>query len=207
MLELPTSFPHRFADPDLLAPILAEDKQRLRELAWLGDKALALALVQMLRADAPQRSLEELSLAVSQLASNRSLAQIARRIDLPAQLSGSFGMRKLATVLEAMIGAVLLDSSIDAVRECVAELYAPLIAQLGEELWQRDATSRLKEFCESGKKGKPRYRLDRSDQQDGYAVICQVEALSSRGHGETLYDAKLAAATAMLQQFDAQPRS
>ena len=206
MADLPADFPHRFCDLQLAASALAGPPEQTRRLAWLGDRALSLALVQIL-AEVDGRTLADLSRAESFLASNHSLAHLARRLELPARLQGSFGTRKLATVLEALIGAVLVDGGADAVRACVAALYAPLIEQLGEDLYRRDAKTVLKERCEMHEGLKPEYEIETAaPAQARYEVVCRVGSVSSRGCGATLRAAQIAAASALLSRLEADSR-
>ena len=200
------SFPHRFADPDLVAVVIAGDRTRIRELAWLGDKALALAVVQMLHADAAGRGLADLSRAAAVLTSNRILARVARQLDLPARMQGQFGVRRLATAVEALIGAVLLDGGAAAVRDCVAVLYEPVIVQLGDDLWRPDAKTVLKERCETGRSAAPDYRIEAAAAGDRYAVVCRLGTQRSRGAGATLREAQTAAAAAMLSRIKTEVR-
>ena len=203
MADLPAAFPHRFADPDLVAPALAGAPAPTRRLAWLGDRALALALVQILDG-IEGRSLADKSRAAAFLASNHSLAQLARQLELPARLQGSFGSRKLATVLEAIIGAVLLDGGTAAVRACVSSLYAPYIEQLGEQLWQPDAKTALKERCEMRGDSNPEYEIETAEPARGhYEVVCRIGSAHSRGSGATLRAAQIAAAGALLARLEA----
>ena len=173
---------------------------QIRRLAWLGDRALALALVQMLD-EHPDRSLADKARAASLLTSNRILAQVAEHLQLPAWVPGSFGVRKLATVLEALVGAVLLDGGAAAVRSCVEDLYAPLIDQLGEQLWQRDAKSALKERYEKPGQAGPQYQIA-TNSPGAYEVVCKIGTLSSHGAAATLRGAKLAAARRMLDRLE-----
>ena len=101
------------------------DNQRLE---FLGDAVLGLVCAQLLYAAHPGLDEGQLTNLRSQMASGRALAAIAREINLGAHLRVGRGEERqggreregaLADSLEAVFGAIWLDSGVDAVRDTV----------------------------------------------------------------------------------------
>lgn len=198
-------FPHRFSDPGRVEQALAVRKGAGRKLEWLGDCVLSTALADLLLERHSERSLGELGRAHSFLSSNGMLSQLGIRIGLPGhELPDKYRMR-LADVVEALVGAVLLDAGYLAARECVAHLFADWLDGRDESFWGRDAKSTLKERCERENLPQPVYRAQ-SDGK-GFAVNCVFAAVSGTGRGGTVVAAEMAAAAAVLAALAAKGRA
>jgi ribonuclease-3 len=87
----------------------------------------------LLRSAAPEEEVGALTRRRAELVSGRTLAEWARQLDLPPALrlgrgedqsGGRSRESVLATALEAVLGALYLDSGLDPVRALVRELAA-----------------------------------------------------------------------------------
>jgi ribonuclease-3 len=130
---------HRFADPELLQralthasyvnehpPAVAQDG-----LAFVGDAALGLVVAERLHAREPTAPVGVLTPARAALVSGANLARWAAALQLGAlvrlgrgeeQTGGRTRESILATTLEAILGAIYLDSGLDAVRRALDRL-------------------------------------------------------------------------------------
>ena len=136
---LEAALAHRFADPELLQralthasyvnehpPAIAQDG-----LAFVGDAALGLVVAERLLAREPTAPVGVLTPARAALVSGANLARCAAALQLGAlirlgrgeeQTGGRTRESILATTLEALLGAIYLDSGLDAVRQALDRL-------------------------------------------------------------------------------------
>ena len=157
----------RFNDPGLLRQALthrsllnehpeepAEDYERLE---YLGDAFLGWVVADELFRRCPGYSEGDLTRARVSLVRGETLAQIARQIDAGAHLIMGAGEERtggrdrratLAAVLEALIGAVLLDRGEAAARKLVLGWLGPRLDAIDPAGAPRDAKSALQEACQ-----------------------------------------------------------
>jgi ribonuclease III len=153
---------HRFADPSLLAQALthrsvtAEDAMILdnERLEFLGDAVLQLVITETLFNDYPNLSEGEMAKIRAALVSGPPLADVATSIGVGEQLQLSPGEERsggrekpsmLANAMEALLGAIYLDSGMDAARRVIARLWAGRIAERARRPGVRDYKTRLQE--------------------------------------------------------------
>lgn len=119
--------PHEFRDEALLRLALthssthaSEDNERLE---FLGDAVLDLIIVEELYADHEQHAEGPMTEMKSAIVSRRSLAEAAARLELNDQAILGQGLKSealprsvLANLYEAVLGAIYLDSGLDAAR-------------------------------------------------------------------------------------------
>lgn len=137
---------HRFARPELLAMALrhasyshesgaGESNERLE---FLGDAVLGLVVAHALYESHPQWQEGELTRALHAVVEARSLAQLAREIELGPLLAlgrterSSGGKEKasiLADGMEAVIGALYVDGGLEAVRRFVHARFAAALSR------------------------------------------------------------------------------
>jgi ribonuclease-3 len=134
---LEDSIAYTFSDRSLLEMALTLPSYRIdsqgecpdnQRLEFLGDAVLGLVCAQLLYETYPDIGEGPLTTLRSQMASGRTLADIAREIQLGACLRIGRGEERqggrerdgaLADALEALFGAIWLDGGIDAVRNTV----------------------------------------------------------------------------------------
>lgn len=165
-------------------------------LEFLGDSVLNCAVAQLLYETHPQVDEGALSRLRSSLVSGETLAQIAMEngigdyLNLGSGELKSGGFRRasiLADALEALIGAVMLDSGFDAAAAVVRRLIAPRMAALPTADALKDAKTRLQEILQAHAMPLPTYSLTSVQGEphaQSFAVVCEVNTLDLRTAGE-----------------------
>ena len=185
------TFGHAFAEPGLCRTALthrsagADHNERLE---FLGDAILNCAVARMLYDAHPKADEGALSRQRASLVSGESLARIAAELGVGdhVRLGGgemrSGGYRResiLADALEAMLGAIYLDSGYEAAAAAVARLIAPRLGSLPAVGTLKDPKTRLQEVLQGRGLPLPIYTLtavsgDPHDQ--AFTVSCAVQA-------------------------------
>jgi len=139
---------------------------------FLGDAVLDLTVGYMLLKRFPAMREGELTRLRSALVNERSLAAMARRIELGNYLflgkgeDASNGREKasiLACAYEAMIGAIFLDSSYERSLDFVNEHFSPLLDNKKERLLFGDAKSQLQETIQAQYNEAPEYLTEKEE--------------------------------------------
>lgn len=142
-----------------------EDNERLE---FLGDAVLNLSISQLLMEWFPKLNEGMLSKKRSSMVNEKSLAKLARKIDIGPyfrlgkgeELSG--GQEKdsiLADALEAIIGAVYLDSSIEEAKEFISGHFKNMIRYSARPGSYKDYKTLIQEMSQKIHKKTPQYRL------------------------------------------------
>ncbi len=183
---------HDFRDQELLLTALTHrsfGKRNNERLEYLGDALLSMFIAEALFSRFPQASENELSRMRSHLVKQATLAQLAQTLDLGAQLRFGPGEHKsgggkkeslLADAMEALVGAVYLDSDAAGCRAVVLRLYAPLLDGLTLDNVPQDPKTRLQECMQARKEPLPEYRLVAEEGEDHarlFTVACHVAVL------------------------------
>ena len=165
-------------------------------LEFLGDAVLNLLVAELLYQRFPAASEGDLSRLRASLVSEGPLAGIAQRIGLGDELllgSGELktgGFRResiLADAFEATIGAVYLDSGLDAARGLVQRLCLPLLEALPQAAELKDPKTRLQEWLQSRGLPLPAYSVEDvsgEPHDQHFSVRCEVTALELAAPGE-----------------------
>ena len=188
-----------------------------QRLEFLGDALLGLvAARELYQAGMPTANEGELTELRASVVRGETLARVARGVSLGdymrfGQGEESSGGREresnLASALEAVVGAVLLDRGVDAACEAALRLIGPEIERVIREGAVRDPKSRLQEVTQSLGMGSPVYRTvgQSGPEQDR---TFHVEALVAgrvmgAGAGRRKVDGERAAAQEALALLDA----
>lgn len=179
---------YRFARQAWLETALTHrsfSKNNNERLEFLGDGVLNFVIAHHLFERFPKADEGQLSRLRAHLVKGATLAVLARQLQLgehlrlgPGELK-SGGFRRdsiLAGALEAVIGAVYLDSGFDAARDLIEGIYRDLLASLTLEQGFKDPKTRLQEFLQGRGMGLPEYRV-LSTQGDAHKQIFQVECV------------------------------
>lgn len=185
-------------------------------LEFLGDAILGFVAADLLYTEFDSAPEGHLSRFRASLVKKETLAELAREFSLGDHLllgSGelkSGGFRRdsiLADGVEAIIGAIYLDSSLDNARTFIEKCLAPRIANLSAENELKDPKTRLQEFLQARRLSLPVYAVtgtsgDEHDQQ--FEVSCTVEGLPqpSVGIGSSRRKAEQTAAEQALALLD-----
>jgi ribonuclease-3 len=184
-------------------------------LEFLGDSVLNLLIARELYVAFPQATEGDLSRLRARLVSREPLAEIAAELHVGDILqlgsgelkSGGFRRQSiLADALEALLGAIFLDSGLSAAEPVIVRLFARRIAALPEPEALKDAKTRLQEHLQSRGLALPRYAVSRVEGEDHaqrFTVSCEVAALGlhTQGGGSSRRRAEQAAAERMLQDI------
>ncbi len=177
-------------------------------LEFLGDSVLGLIVTDTLfnrHPDLPEGNLAKLRAAV---VNSRALASVARGLDLGCYIrlgkgeEGTGGRDKssiLADTLEAVIGAVYLDSGMAAAQALVHRLFDPVIARSARLGAGLDWKTSLQELTAAEDLGGPEYVVDESgpDHQKSFRAIVKIAGqVYGEGEGRTKKEAEQQAAEA-----------
>ena len=168
----------RFADIILLQQALVhssfgfeqlQDGENNETLEFLGDAVLDLAISDMLFHRYPGIREGELTKLRAGLVRETTLARMAKRSKLDDYLmlgkgeEASHGRKKpsiLASVFEAVVGAVYLDQGYDTTLHFIGSHFAPMLPAKKEKMLVEDAKSQLQEKLQEQFNQAPTYHLD-----------------------------------------------
>ena len=190
---------YRFNDPELLRRALTHRSfgaAHNERLEFLGDSVVNCAVALELYQKFPRLAEGELSRLRASLVNQHSLAAIAQRLDLGAQLLlgegelRSGGARRpsiLADAVEAVIGAVFLDGGFTAARTVVLAIFGIELGTIDPATAGKDPKTLLQEYLQARKIALPQYivvatRGEAHEQQ--FQVECLIPELGVRSQGE-----------------------
>ena len=217
--ELAGQLGYRFNDPELLQAALTHRSASNRNnerLEYLGDAVLGFVIAEILYRRFPNAAEGELSRLRASLVKRESLADIARDLRLGDYLTLGSGELKsggyrresiLADALEAIFGAIVLDSGFQASRDCILSLFQSRLDNLPEAASLKDPKTRLQEYLQARRLSLPAYEVTsvrgRAHNQQ-FTVICRVAGLdqTSEGRGGSRRKAEQQAAEAMLNDLE-----
>ncbi|MCL1836380.1 MAG: ribonuclease III [Treponema sp.] len=143
-------------------------RQNNERLEFLGDSILGAVCATLLYEKFPEKPEGELAKIKSVAVSEEVLSSVARILQIDTMLllgkgeDLSGGREKkaiLADTLEALIGALYLDSGYRAAFDFVSRLFSPEIGRITEKDYLRDYKSLLQELCQRNYRTYPQYRL------------------------------------------------
>lgn len=182
-------------------------------LEFLGDSILGFVIADDLYARFPKLDEGRMSRMRASLVKEQTLAELGREFALgdvlqlgPGELK-SGGYRRdsiLADAIEAIIGAIYLDSSIENVKSIVLNWYQERLNNIDPEVGQKDPKTRLQELLQSRRKSLPEYnviKIQGEAHNQQFTVECTVEGLEQAvlGKGTSRRKAEQAAAEIALQ--------
>lgn len=209
---------YEFADLDLLDRALThasmgnEGKKSYERLEFLGDAFLNFAVADVLfRADTEVEE-GQLTETRARIVSRKPLAEAARRLDLVTHLVSGKGLkdaerhseRILADLVEAVLGAVLIDGGVTSARAFVKRHLLPKGDSNAseEQLQQKDSKTALLHWCQHRKLGQPRYELIETSgpqHEQEFAVRAMLQdGRAAEGRARTKRAAEKLAAAALL---------
>lgn len=213
---LDKSLLYRFNDTNLLELALTHrsaDGRNNERLEFLGDAVLDFVISEALFDLRPDASEGDLSRLRASLVRDTSLARIATDLGLGEHIILGSGERKsgghrrksiLADALEAIFGAVYLDSGFEAARAMIERVFATRLEELPDAEALRDPKTRLQEWLQARQLKLPDYSLvDISGQAHAqtFEVQCSIDGIetTSRGSGSSRRQAEQRSARAMLE--------
>ena len=138
-------------------------------LEFLGDAVLGARVVEHIYRNFPDVSEGEMTALKSEVVSRRVLAKIGQELGLFPYIHvdianlRTFNERSrdslCADVLEAIIGAILIDQGNDAARDFVARVVLPVVPLLSEQTLDTNPKGRLQKIVLQRSGSLPRYRV------------------------------------------------
>ncbi|MCJ8168591.1 ribonuclease III [Atopomonas sediminilitoris] len=165
-------------------------------LEFLGDAILNFVVGEELFKHFPQAKEGQLSRLRARLVKGATLAILGKEFDLGEFLrlgsgelkSGGFRRESiLADAVEALIGAIYLDTGMEPARERTLAWLSPFFAELTLVDTHKDPKTRLQEFLQSRGEELPRYTVTAEEGEPHcrvFFVECQVALLEHSTHGE-----------------------
>lgn len=220
LVDLQARLQHTFTNQALLTRALthrsfsADHNERLE---FLGDSVLNLAVSALLFEKLAELPEGELSRMRASLVRQESLHHVAVKLGLPDVLQlgegetrsgGSKRPSILADALEALIGAVHLDSGYVVAEALVHRLFKDVEINPAIAAASKDPKTELQEWLQGRKMKLPQYRVAATlgaAHKQTFEVECEIEELKAveRGIGASRRAGEQAAAAAMLMKLKA----
>lgn len=207
---------HEFSDPDLLQLALTHRSAsgtNNERLEFLGDSIVNHVIAEALYRQFPTAREGDLSRMRATLVKGDTLAEIGLELGLGEFVRLGQGERKsgghrrasiLADVLEALAGAILLDSGVDHCRECLLRWFHGRLDSLEMGAAGKDAKTRLQEYLQGRGRPLPAYELlavEGEDHQQLFRILCRLAQPEGtfEGGGSSRQKAEQVAAEAALE--------
>lgn len=192
LIKLSQRIGYTFKDESLLQLALthrSKGGKNNERVEFLGDSIVNFVVAEALFHKFPDEKEGKLSRLRAGLVRGTTLAELGRDFDLGEFLllgsgelkSGGFNRESiLADAVEAIIGAVFLDSNFEVVKERVLNWYGPRISELKVDDILKDSKTRLQEYMQKTQNRLPKYDVievfgQAHDQK--FKVACQIENL------------------------------
>ncbi|AOE50397.1 ribonuclease III [Kangiella sediminilitoris] len=209
---------YQFLDPQLITKALTHrsaSNHHNERLEFLGDAVLGMVIARALFTQFPKVDEGQLSRMRSSLVKGKTLAVIAKEIDLGDYINlgegelKSGGFRRasiLADAFEAVIGAVYLDAGFEKTNTLILELYGQRLTEINPADTQKDAKTRLQELLQSRRLSLPEYELldvsgEPHDQTFEVACCITEKAIQTKGSGSSRRNAEQLAAEKALTEL------
>ena len=209
---------YEFAQRDLLKQALTHRSAHANHnerLEFLGDSILGVVIAEALFERFPDVAEGDLSRMRAAIVCGRSLARLGRRKQVGDYLwlgqgelkSGGYRRESiLADAMEAIIGAVYLDSDMATVKSMVLGWFSEQLDTIEPGASQKDPKTRLQEWLQARQHPLPEYDVIATQGQahnQQFTVACLVEGIAEplRGTGTSRRKAEQAAAEAALEQL------
>ena len=215
-LRIRDALGYEFRNEELLGRALTHrsfSRDHNERLEFLGDALLGMLIADALFVRFPQAAESDLTRLRSSLVNKDTLAHLARQLDLGMHIRFGMGEHKsggwrkkslLSNTLEALIGAVYLDSDLEGCRMFILSLYASLLDKLTAENIPKDPKSELQEYLQARKKSLPVYQVVAEEGKAHnklFTVECCVDGVAGPvvAQGRNKRDAEQLAAKMALQ--------
>ena len=214
--ELSEKLKYQFQQPELLTMALTHRSKGVNHnerLEFLGDAVVNFVIAELLYQQFPKASEGDLSRWRATLVNRDTLAELAKEFELgrflflgPGELrsGGSERQSILSCAMEAIIGAVYMDTGFEAARTKINDWYEPLLQSLSSAASHKDPKTVLQESLQSRRLPLPTYVVEATEgeaHQQLFTVSCQVEGVDQKtfGKGTSRRRAEQSAALNMLE--------
>ncbi|MBN1684150.1 MAG: ribonuclease III [Gammaproteobacteria bacterium] len=197
--DLMSALGYQFKNTELLEQALKHrsySKNNNERLEFLGDSVVNFIVASELFHHFPKAKEGQLSRLRSNLVKTEPLANLAKTFNVNEFLRLGKGEEKsggaerssiLEDAMEAIIGAIYLDSNMKTCYSHVARWYRAIIDQLSLEEVYKDPKSLLQEYLQSKQMPLPEYRLSETRGQEHnqiFVIECRVLPLKQGMTGE-----------------------
>ena len=184
---------YEFNEPALLVQALTHRSAKgahNERLEFLGDSILGFVIAEVLYEQFPKHDEGDLTRMRSSLVKGVTLAEVARDFNLgeclilgPGELKSGGHRREsiLEDAIEAIIGAVYLDSDIESCKALILQWFKKRLMVIKPGNEQKDPKTRLQEFLQGRKIPLPEYEvIDTSGQSHNqeFTVRCQTPVVN-----------------------------
>ncbi|CBJ82270.1 MULTISPECIES: ribonuclease III [Xenorhabdus] len=210
---------YTFIQHDLLLQALTHrsaNSKHNERLEFLGDSILSFVIANALYHRFPRVDEGDMSRMRATLVRGNTLAELAREFELgeclrlgPGELKSGGHRREsiLADSIEALIGAIFLDSDIQTIERIILSWYETRLNEISPGDKQKDPKTRLQEYLQGRHLPLPSYlvvqvRGEAHDQE--FTIHCQISGFEQpvRGVGSSRRKAEQAAAEQALKQLE-----
>jgi ribonuclease-3 len=206
---------YAFADPKLLELALTHcsaGKRNNERLEFLGDSIINHVVTEAIYRQSPTASEGDMTRMRASLVREETLAEVAMELQMGDYIRLGPGERKsgghrrasiLADALEAIAGAILLDSDLEQCRRSVHLWFGRRLRDLATGAVAKDAKTRLQEFLQGNSYPLPEYALISVQDEthvERFRVACRLQKphLVVEAGGSSRRKAEQNAATAAL---------
>lgn len=171
MRELTQKLTYEFNDVTLLVRALSHrsmGNNNNERFEFLGDSIVNFVIAAQLFKQFPGAQEGQMSRLRASLVKRDTLADLARILDLsdylllgPGEMKTGGARRDsiLADAMEAIVGAIYLDSDINTCSRCILTWYDSLLLNLSLENSHKDSKTELQEILQAKHKSLPKYEL------------------------------------------------
>jgi len=214
--QLKQKLSYDFKDSSLLHQALTHRSKGVvnnERLEFLGDSIVNCVIAEALFKQFPEATEGELSRWRAVLVNRDSLGDMARRFGLgpyiylgQGEIKSGGGQRQsiLSCAMEAIIGAIYLDSSYETTQQTLLHWYHEALHSLSSAASHKDSKTLLQEYLQGKHLPLPVYHIEGTEgaaHQQLFVVSCNIDGFAEKteGKGSSRRRAEQAAAEAMLE--------
>jgi len=218
LLKLSQRLGYQFKDQSLVELALTHRSKGVENnerLEFLGDSILSVVISEDLYQRFPEAKEGKLSRLRARIVKGKTLAEVAKEFDLGDFLLLGSGELKsgghkrdsiLADAVEALIGAIYLDSGLDAARERVLAWFETRLDNLSLEDPIKDPKTQLQEIQQAAGSRLPKYEVlsvDGPTNEQVFTVTCFIPEIEApvTATGSSRRNAEQTAAATVLEQL------
>jgi len=212
--ELSRKLGYQFKNVHLLKVALthrSSSEENNERMEFFGDSVVNFVIAEALFHQFPHAHEGDLSRWRATLINRETLASIGREFDLGRYLYLGLGELKsgghdrtsiISCTMEAIIGAIYLDSHFEVARECILRWYHPLLTSLTSASSHKDPKTQLQEYLQSLHLPLPVYEVESIEgesHQQIFVISCTVQDKKIIGKGTSRRRAEQQAAENTLE--------
>ena len=212
--ELCRKLGYQFNHPRLLKMALthrSHSDENNERLEFFGDSIVNFVITEALYQQFPHAQEGELSRWRATLINRDTLGVFGKQFDLGRYLHLGMGELKsgghtresiISCAMEAIIGAIYLDSDFQTIRECILRWYEPTLTSLTHAASHKDPKTQLQEYLQRQHIPLPVYEviaIEGEAHQQIFVVTCEVRGKKMTAKGTSRRRAEQQAAENMLE--------